>query len=552
MLLGIVLHATLAYIGIPWPGRDDHQLGNFGLLVPVIHGFRMPLFFLLSGFFTALLFQRRGLDGLIRNRLQRIALPLIIGCATIVPAVWGVLIISDMFHPKPAALTVTDELKENIWLASRTGDLDSIDHYLQEGIDPDTLDPLQGNPPIAWALFGDQPRAVEHLLARGADPNAKYRDQYTPLHTAAFLGRSESAEMLLKAGAEVNAEHPSGGRPVDGLDADRGVTEFICRLLQIDEDFEDIRRDREVIRKLFVQANAESSRVPQNRAAKLLRWTLFEFPAFHHLWFLWFLIWMVAGFSAVVSLRAPLHACGLRVTLPERVIASPICLLVLIPLTLVFQVWMHPLNAGGEGGGEFGPATSTGLIPMPAVFGFYAVFFGFGALLYTVPRAIDRISRWWPAMLVAAVASGALGIIFTMRMPISEHWLASGEQRAFVSQTCQVLYAWLMTFGLIGLFQSVLSTHRPWVRYLSDSSYWLYLAHLPLIMLGQTALNYWEAPALPKVLILTLGTTAGLLAFYQLVVRHTLIGKTLNGPRPAKMKKSANRRGSPSNQELGP
>ena len=52
-------------------------------LVQLVHGFRMPVFFLLSGFFCALLWQRRGLRGLLKNRILRIALPLIICIPTI-------------------------------------------------------------------------------------------------------------------------------------------------------------------------------------------------------------------------------------------------------------------------------------------------------------------------------------------------------------------------------------------------------------------------------------------------------------------------------------
>ena len=45
----------------------------------------MPVFFLMSGFFTALLWRRRGLGALLNHRLRRVALPLLIGMFTIVP-----------------------------------------------------------------------------------------------------------------------------------------------------------------------------------------------------------------------------------------------------------------------------------------------------------------------------------------------------------------------------------------------------------------------------------------------------------------------------------
>jgi surface polysaccharide O-acyltransferase-like enzyme len=55
MLLGIVLHAAMSYINAQvdrvWPMQDPGSSVFFDLIVAGIHSFRMPLFFLLSGFF---------------------------------------------------------------------------------------------------------------------------------------------------------------------------------------------------------------------------------------------------------------------------------------------------------------------------------------------------------------------------------------------------------------------------------------------------------------------------------------------------------------------
>lgn len=80
MLLGLVLHAGVSFTAQPspvWPYQADRTSLVFDLLLMVIHLFRMPAFFLMAGFFAALLYRRRGWRGLIENRLRRIALPLI-------------------------------------------------------------------------------------------------------------------------------------------------------------------------------------------------------------------------------------------------------------------------------------------------------------------------------------------------------------------------------------------------------------------------------------------------------------------------------------------
>ena len=87
MFLGVVLHAALFLMPIDWPGVAEEASFDFPYdeMVHAIHGFRMPIFFLLSGFFTAMLWQRRGLRSLVNHRLKRVGLPLLIGAFTIIP-----------------------------------------------------------------------------------------------------------------------------------------------------------------------------------------------------------------------------------------------------------------------------------------------------------------------------------------------------------------------------------------------------------------------------------------------------------------------------------
>lgn len=69
MLLGIVLHALLWFIPVAWPIQEPWaysrpvETNAYAYLLSAIHGFRMPVFFLIGGFFTAMLWQRRGWRG---------------------------------------------------------------------------------------------------------------------------------------------------------------------------------------------------------------------------------------------------------------------------------------------------------------------------------------------------------------------------------------------------------------------------------------------------------------------------------------------------------
>ncbi|MGH8441670.1 MAG: acyltransferase family protein [Nevskiaceae bacterium] len=89
MILGIVLHACMFYLAAPPSAMrlftDRTQSPVFDWLFFFIHNFRMPLFFLLSGFFTALLVEKRGLSGTYRNRAARVLAPLVAGALTVLP-----------------------------------------------------------------------------------------------------------------------------------------------------------------------------------------------------------------------------------------------------------------------------------------------------------------------------------------------------------------------------------------------------------------------------------------------------------------------------------
>ncbi|RYE50105.1 MAG: hypothetical protein EOP48_20370, partial [Sphingobacteriales bacterium] len=88
MLLGIVLHAAIAYKIKPQPNwPHDHQYNSiaFDLLYDSIHSFRMPLFFLIAGYFSRLLFFRFGSNGFIKHRFKRILVPFVVSIFIVLP-----------------------------------------------------------------------------------------------------------------------------------------------------------------------------------------------------------------------------------------------------------------------------------------------------------------------------------------------------------------------------------------------------------------------------------------------------------------------------------
>ncbi len=87
MMLGVVLHAAEPFLEFMTASRPDliQYQGQFntsegsetliGFLYFCVRTFRMPAFFLLAGYFMALLWEQRGPKATLKNRLERIYLP---------------------------------------------------------------------------------------------------------------------------------------------------------------------------------------------------------------------------------------------------------------------------------------------------------------------------------------------------------------------------------------------------------------------------------------------------------------------------------------------
>src|ERR1700756_2830305 len=92
MLLGLVIHSAITYAVTDfkqaWPIKDPHNTNVlFDIAVEFIHTFRMPVFFVVSGFLASMLFFDRGPEKMISNRMKRIVVPFVVGLVLLYPAV---------------------------------------------------------------------------------------------------------------------------------------------------------------------------------------------------------------------------------------------------------------------------------------------------------------------------------------------------------------------------------------------------------------------------------------------------------------------------------
>jgi peptidoglycan/LPS O-acetylase OafA/YrhL len=527
MLLGIALHASLSFLPGVWPVQDRQQSPLFGVFLDAVHGFRMPLFFLLSGFFTMMIFRKRGMGELVKQRLFRIGLPLLLGLGTIIPAMdllmaWGTSL----------GRGSTAEFKEPLIKAVRAGDLAAVKDSLKQGADIEAPDSSRKITPLHWAcLLGDE-AIVDALLEHGAKAGQPNPDGNTPLHAAVFLGHDRIVGRLLEKGADPNHRNNDGRPPLSSAFVPWGVTQWILGVLALPEPKQEVveagrERVRQLLTGLTTVALEPSAQPADSSPRELVRsyWAflgsdrfrlpigsegfqLFNTGVFHHLWFLWHLCWMLLLFCAAVGICRV--ACGQNWKLSPRM-ASIACWL--LPWgTLAMQPFM------GGMGEHFGPDTSTAILPPPHLLAYYACFFFFGVCYHVVGDEEAKLGRHWIALLLAGLL---------VLLPVGLATKASPGWAALV----QTAYVWSMTFALMGMFHTLLNRPIAGVRYISDAAYWMYLIHQPLVVLVQGLVRNWLVAALPKFLFVNLLVFALLLVTYEYWVRYTWVGTMLNGRR---------------------
>lgn len=117
MLLGIFFHASLAYspmLGNLWLATNQQSSQAMEYVAFFTHIFRMPLFFVIAGFFTLMMIEKRGVKGLLKNRAKRILLPFVIFLPLVMIAViagvaWALKNIENL----PPMLSFIESLMKN-------------------------------------------------------------------------------------------------------------------------------------------------------------------------------------------------------------------------------------------------------------------------------------------------------------------------------------------------------------------------------------------------------------------------------------------------------
>ncbi len=109
MMLGVVIHTSMLFRDdFNWPMIAGEYRGDAinTFAIKFIHFFRMQLFIILAGFFAELVFQRKGMNHLAKDRIKRVLIPFLVGILIFVPLL-GVLTNST---PSGAYVNLFDQM----------------------------------------------------------------------------------------------------------------------------------------------------------------------------------------------------------------------------------------------------------------------------------------------------------------------------------------------------------------------------------------------------------------------------------------------------------
>lgn len=234
-------------------------------------------------------------------------------------------------------------------------------------------------------------------------------------------------------------------------------------------------------------------------------------PSTFHLWFLYYLLIITFAATVLGLLFKKLPALSAKIEgVFSTVIQKPLLRLLIFPVfSFLIFIFLK----------ENWTASSNSFIPDFKSLVFYLQFYLFGWVLYKSRKHLNEFMRFdW-----LSAASGI--ILFTVG------YILYSYLSPVIFQGISVLSGWLLIFGVTGLFLRYGSQHSLLMRYISDSSYWVYLIHLPLTAFLPGLIAQWYIPAFAKFLFVILITLLICGLSYHYLVRNTFIGKFINGRR---------------------
>jgi len=244
-----------------------------------------------------------------------------------------------------------------------------------------------------------------------------------------------------------------------------------------------------------------------------------------HLWFLYYLTLLTALVLVVRALVGAAGAVGETATRAADAAARWVA-----SSALAIPVLAVPTAAALRFMRYWGMDTpDQSLVPHWPVLAVYVGFFGLGWLIGRQAKAIEEMSRMSLDRWLFA-GGGIAGVLWLGGVQGDlGHPSYTMAKAGFALSYATMM--WSLVFLTMGAFRKMCARPRAWIRYVADSSYWMYLVHLPVVVWLQVAIAevalHWSV----KLGVVSVATVGIALVTYDLFVRSTWVGWVLNGRR---------------------
>ncbi len=431
LMAGILMHACYTYgylVQDIWYLTDQTSSMAITAGFLFFHLFRMPVFYLIAGFFANYIYQKRGVKGFLKHRLKRIGLPFII----FLPLVLVVVIVLQIF----------------------------IIFYLP-------VDKM--SPPFKAAAPAAKAQIESYLGKNSGTLNNTDKDANTP-----GLPENKSLEPADSSVAQ-NASNPNP----------------------------------EEIQKTNTADNPRAGKTDPQIT--------------QHLWFLYYLLLFCLCAALFQRFSHP-FITGLF----TRIFSSPVYLWI-IPLFMIPSLYHIDVPWGGP----------MHIIPRLWPFGHFGIFFLLGWHFFYHQDYPDKFKKHLWVMIIFSIIATAYYLYYTPEYylnlrsggPAKENFMEILLSRKMTLVALEAYLSVFLTIIALILGKRYLDFSNKKIRFISDSSYWIYLIHFPLVTFIQVFFVTAPFSGYFKLIISSAILFCIGLITYRYMIRYSFIGTMLNGKR---------------------
>jgi len=230
-----------------------------------------------------------------------------------------------------------------------------------------------------------------------------------------------------------------------------------------------------------------------------------------HLWFLYYLIFFYVFTICLSKYYEKLRLISIKKLLFYSTLISSLCMF-FMPRWIVD----NPLTLKPE---------------IPSLIHYY-LFFTIGFIMQKSKTQLNEINIHSKKWLATGFLSAVIAIIPQLYFEQNNH-----EYYNLIKILAILLYcisSYLIVFGLWGAFHNFSFKESKLLRYLTDSSYWVYIINMPLVAAIQILLISLKISIFLKFLISFITALFLSILSYEYLVRYTILGQLINRKRSRK------------------